>query len=100
MRIVVEGTHRNPHEPTSFIEKWQGGTALTAEHMGEALRISRLEGPKMLSPARVSERIDLEEEVGSEGCPGCLAASRAVAIVRPNRAPRQFILNRSAEATS
>jgi hypothetical protein len=54
----------------------------------------------MLLAARVLERIDLENEVGSEGCPACLPASGAVAVVRPNRPLRQLILNRSAEAAS
>ena len=98
--IVVEASHRNAREPVRLVEKRQRGAALAAEYVGEALRIGWLERPQMLPAARVSEGLDLEEEVGSECCSPRLPASRAMAIVRPDRILRQLVANGSAEATS
>jgi hypothetical protein len=81
VRIVVEASHRNPHEPSCLIEKRQRGTALATEHVGEALRTGWLERAKALLAARPLESVDLEEEVGSEGGPARLPASRAMAVV-------------------
>jgi hypothetical protein len=99
-RIVVKASHGNHSARAGFLPIGQRRAADVAERVPETFSVRGLEGPQVMLTLGVSERSQRNEQVRGEAGSGCLATSRAVAVVRPNRPLCQLVAYCSTKATT